>query len=67
MPAVMVGYDKYAGCYFGRPAADAQDIDGKSFVRSEHRLRMGQYITVEVFDTLDYDLLAEEVTDESTQ
>ena len=48
-------------------AGDAPDIDGKIFVRSENRLRMGQYITVEVFDTLDYDLLAEEVTDESTQ
>ena len=67
MTAVMEGYDKYAGCYFGRTAADAPDIDGKIFVRSENRLRMGQYITVEVFDTLDYDLLAEEVTDESTQ
>lgn len=67
MTAVMEGYDKYAGCYFGRTAADAPDIDGKIFVRSENRLRMGQYITVEVFDTLDYDLLAEEVTDESAQ
>ena len=62
MTAVMEGYDN-----FGRTAADAPDIDGKIFVRSENRLRMGQYITVEVFDTLDYDLLAEEVTDESTQ
>ncbi len=61
LSAVIEGYDRYAGCYFGRTAADAPDIDGKIFIKSENRLRLGQYITVEVFDTLDYDLLAEEV------
>jgi ribosomal protein S12 methylthiotransferase len=64
---VMEGYDKYAGCYFGRSEADAPDIDGKVFVKSDNRLKLGQYITAEVFDTLDYDLLAEEVKDESAQ
>ena len=67
MTAVIEGYDKYAGCYFGRTAADAPDIDGKIFIKSDSRLRLGQYITVEVFDTMDYDLLAEEVTDESAE
>lgn len=68
MTAVVEGYDKYAGCFFGRTAADAPDIDGKVFIKSEQkRLRLGQYITVEVFDTLDYDLLAEEVPDESAE
>lgn len=61
LTAVIEGYDRYAGCYFGRTATDAPDIDGKIFIKSENRLRLGQYITVEVFDTLDYDLLAEEV------
>jgi ribosomal protein S12 methylthiotransferase len=60
MTAVVEGYDRYAGCYFGRTAADAPDIDGKIFIQSKNRLRLGQYITVEVFDTMDYDLLAEE-------
>ena len=67
MTAVVEGYDKYAGCYFGRTAADAPDIDGKVFIKSDSRLRLGQYITVEVFDTMDYDLLAEEVTDEPAE
>lgn len=65
--AVIEGYDKYAGCYFGRTAADAPDIDGKIFIKSDNRLRLGQYISAEVFDTLDYDLLAEEVSDESAE
>ena len=67
MTAVVEGYDKYAGCYFGRTAADAPDIDGKVFIKSDSRLRLGQYITVEVFDTMDYDLLAEEVTVEPAE
>lgn len=67
MTAVIEGYDKYAGCYFGRTQADAPDIDGKIFIRTENHPRLGEYITVEVFDTLDYDLLAEEVTDEPAQ
>ena len=67
MTAVVEGYDKYAGCYFGRTAVDAPDIDGKVFIKSSSRLRLGQYITVEVFDTMDYDLLAEEVTDEPAE
>ncbi len=61
LEAVIEGYDKYAGCYFGRTKADAPDIDGKIFIKSHNRLKLGQYITVEVFDTMDYDLLAEEV------
>lgn len=61
LEAVIEGYDKYAGCYFGRTKADAPDIDGKIFIKSQNRLKLGQYITVEVFDTMDYDLLAEEV------
>ncbi len=59
--AVIEGYDKYAGCYFGRTPADAPDIDGKIFIKSDSRLRLGQYIRARVFDTLDYDLIAEEV------
>lgn len=61
--AVVEGYDKYAECYFGRTAADAPDIDGKIFIRSDKRkLKLGEYLTVEVFDTIDYDLLAEVVS-----
>lgn len=67
LTAVVEGYDRYAGCYFGRTMADAPDIDGKIFIKSNNRLKLGQYITVEVFDTMDYDLLAEEVEDESAE
>ena len=67
MTAVIEGYDKWAECYFGRTMADAPDIDGKIFIRSDRALKLGEYITVEVFDTMDFDLLAEEVPHESAE
>ena len=67
MTAVVEGYDKWAECYFGRTMADAPDIDGKIFIRSDRALKLGEYITVEVFDTMDFDLLAEEVPHESAE
>ncbi|MCR5541500.1 MAG: 30S ribosomal protein S12 methylthiotransferase RimO [Ruminococcus sp.] len=54
---VCEGFDRYAECYFGRGAADAPDIDGKVFFTSEKKVAVGQYVKVELFDTLDYDLL----------
>ncbi|MBQ8825140.1 MAG: 30S ribosomal protein S12 methylthiotransferase RimO [Ruminococcus sp.] len=61
LTAVIEGFDKWAECYFGRTEADAPDIDGKIFIHSERKLKIGEYIQVEVFDTMDYDLLAEEI------
>lgn len=57
--AVVEGFDKYAECYFGRTAADAPDIDGKAFFTSEKQLEIGQYVTIKITDTLDYDLIGE--------
>lgn len=61
MEAVIEGFDPWAGCYFGRTKADAPEIDGKIFIRRTCEHQCGDYVTVEVFDTMDYDLLAEEV------
>lgn len=58
---VVEGFDKYAECYFGRTAFDAPDIDGKVFFTSDGQLEIGQYVTINVTDTLDYDLIGEVV------
>ncbi len=65
--AVVEGYDKWAECWFGRTAADAPDIDGKVFFSSEKPLEIGDYVTIRITDTLDYDLLGEVCSDESAQ
>ncbi len=57
--AVVEGFDKYAECYFGRTAADAPDIDGKIFFRSEEKRAIGEYVNVRLTDVLDYDFLGE--------
>ena len=63
--AVTEGFDRFAECYFGRTAADAPDIDGKVFFTSEEKLSSGDYVTIKITDTLDYDLIVEVISDES--
>ena len=64
---VCEGFDRYAECYFGRSYADAPEIDGKIFFTSEKKLQAGQYVNVEIFDTLDYDLLGAVVEQEVSE
>ncbi len=59
LEAVVEGFDKYAEVYFGRCKCDAPDIDGKVFIVSENPLELGQYVTIRITDTLDYDLIGE--------
>lgn len=53
------GWDDYIKCYYGRSSADAPDIDGKVFFTSTKQLCIGDYVTVKINDTLEYDLLGE--------
>lgn len=53
------GWDDYIKCYFGRSVADAPEIDGKVFFMSHKPLKIGDYATVRINDSIDYDLLGE--------
>ena len=59
LEAVVEGYDRFGECFFGRTALDAPDIDGKVFFTSEKPLKIGDYVTIKITDTLDYDLIGE--------
>lgn len=59
LTAVVEGFDKFGECYFGRTALDAPDIDGKVFFSSETPLEIGDFVTIRITDTLDYDLIGE--------
>lgn len=53
---VTEGYDKYAGCYFGRSMADSPDVDGKVFFTAEGKKpREGAFVHVHIEDSLDGD------------
>lgn len=54
---VTEGFDRYAECWYGRSAADAPEIDGKIFFISDTKLHEGDYVSVHIDDTLDYDLI----------
>lgn len=67
LEAVVEGFDKWAECWFGRTAGDAPDIDGKVFFTSEEKLAIGQYVSINISDTLDYDLIGEVTKNESSK
>lgn len=51
------GFDPVSETFFGRTYENAPDIDGKVFFFSNKSHRVGDFVTVEVMDTLDdYDL-----------
>ena len=54
------GFDRYAECFFGRSAADAPDVDPKVFFTAAgDKPRPGEFVTVEITDAMDCDLIGE--------
>lgn len=58
---VVEGYDPYTDSYYGRTYRDAPDIDGQVKFTCGYELQEGDFVDVEIFDTLDYDLIGEVV------
>lgn len=67
LTAVVEGFDRFGECWFGRTPLDAPDIDGKVFFSSDRPLSIGDYVRIRITDTLDYDLIGEVITDESSK
>lgn len=55
------GYDRPSGVYYGRSAADAPEIDGKVYFRSQRKIPEGEFVSVKVSEVIDYDLLGDAV------
>ncbi len=54
------GFDRCAGCWFGRAAFQAPDIDGKVFFSARGaEVAPGDLVSVDVTDTMDWDVLGE--------
>jgi ribosomal protein S12 methylthiotransferase len=47
--------------YMGRSYMDAPEIDGVIYVNSDSELKIGDFVDVEVIDSLDYDLIGERI------
>lgn len=62
LEAVVEGFDRFGECWFGRTALDAPDIDGKVFFTSDRPLAIGDFVTIKITNTLDYDLIGEVIS-----
>lgn len=60
------GYDKEQKLYVGRSRADALQIDGAVYFRSERNIEPGTFTNVKVTNARDYDLLGQEVPTDFT-
>ena len=62
VPVLCEDYDPVAEVHFGRSSADAPEIDGKVYFRSEARIAPGSFVKVKVREVVDYDLYGNIVT-----
>ncbi len=53
------GYDEENEVYYGRSYADAPDVDGKVYFKSDEPVSVGDFVKIEVTEALDYDLVGE--------
>ena len=55
------GFDRIAEVYYGRSFADAPDVDGRVYFKSQESILPGQFVTVRITEAMDYDLVGEAV------
>ncbi len=60
-------FDSVSEVHFGRGEADAPEIDGKVYFRSDTRIATGSFVKVKIRDVLDYDLVGRVVTHDSNE
>jgi ribosomal protein S12 methylthiotransferase len=58
-------YDPVSEMHFGRSYADAPEIDGKIYFRSDKRIAPGSFVKVRIREVLDYDLIGRALTDQN--
>lgn len=62
LKVLVEGYDSFIKCCYGRSYADAPEIDAKIFFAPlSPRPNEGDIIEVEIFDTIEYDLLGQQI------
>ena len=55
------GFDRIAEVYYGRSFADAPDVDGRVYFKSQEKILPGQFVTVRITEAMDYDLVGEAI------
>ena len=57
------GYDTVAEIHYGRSYADAPDVDGRVYFKSNKRIAPGTFCEVKITEALDYDVVGEIIGD----
>ncbi len=57
------GYDVVSETHYGRGEADAPEIDGKVYFRSDVRIAAGSFVKVKIREAVDYDLVGRAITE----
>ena len=57
LTVICEGFDTVAEVYYGRSYADAPDVDGRVYFTSKKKLAPGEFITVKITESVDYDLV----------
>ncbi len=53
------GYDEVAEVYYARSFADALDVDGRVYFKTEKTVNPGDFVDIRITEALDYDLVGE--------
>ncbi len=61
LKAIIDEEDKEEGVYIGRTEYDAPEIDNTLIIKSEKKHKIGEFVTVRIIDSYDYDLVGMEV------
>ena len=56
LTVLVEGYDRFAECWYGRSFMEAPDIDGKIFFTCQSAVKSGEFVTVTIEETMDFDL-----------
>ena len=61
LTVLVEGYERAAGCFFGRSYAESPDIDGKVFIYKPEKNRPseGDFVEVRICEDIDGDLVGE--------
>lgn len=60
LEVLVEGYDNYIKHFYGRSTMDAPDVDCKVFFTAKRKKNVGEFVTVEITDSLDLDLMGKE-------
>ncbi len=62
LEVLVEGYDDEQQMYYGRSYMDAPDIDTRtSFVTEQEEVQVGDFVWVEVLDSVGYDLIGRQI------